>query len=92
MTVPPLGIFITRDQLGNDALLQHELIHWRQFQQIGLLPYYARYFFEKMKYGYDHMPMEIEARQGETDDVKVNYTEAVRTGQARTVYNPNFRL
>lgn len=44
------------------------------------------------QFGYDKMPMEIEARKNESDYCKNNYTECVRNGTAKTVYNPNFRL
>jgi hypothetical protein len=40
VTVPPFGIFILRGQESNAALLKHEMVHWNQFQQLGLLPYY----------------------------------------------------
>ena len=43
------------------------------------------------QYGYDKMPMEKEARKNETEYCKENYTGCVRTGQAQTVFNPNFR-
>jgi hypothetical protein len=91
MTVPPIGIFIRRDQVENGALLQHEVIHWNQYRRRGLLPYYLGYFSEMMKYGYDGMPMEYEARINENDYCRKFYTDAVRMGAAKTVYNPAFR-
>lgn len=91
-TIPPFGIFILESQKENKALLDHELIHWRQYQEKGLIPFYNSYFAQLKRYGYDLAPMEIEARANETDFCKTNYTECVRNGQAKTVFNPNFRL
>jgi hypothetical protein len=91
MTIPPLGIFVTRNQSGNDALLNHELVHWNQYARVGLIPYFFGYMVQRLRYGYDKMPMEQEARSNENAYCRENYTEAVRTGLSGTVYNPNFR-
>lgn len=91
VTIPPAGIFISQDQAGNEALLKHEMIHWQQYQRMGLGPYYFNYFKGLIEHGYDQHPMEQEARQNETPFVQVNYTEAVRKGIAKTIQNPNFR-
>ena len=90
--IPPAGIFITSNHCNNRLLIEHELVHWRQYQERGLFNFCIDYMQELKDYGYDSMPMEIEARHNEPDHVKINYTEAVRTGQALTVYNPNFRM
>lgn len=90
-TIPPFGIFVREDQMHNDALLAHELVHWRQYQQRGLIRFCFDYAKELETYGYDKMPMEQEARFMETQYCKDNYTECVRNGTAKTVYNPNFR-
>lgn len=90
-TIPPFGIFILESEKNNQALLDHEMIHWRQFQRMGLVEYYSEYSRQMKEFGYDKMPMEIEARSNESEYVKYNYTEAVRNGTAKTIYNPNFR-
>lgn len=90
MTVPPVGIFVRRDQADNQRLLDHERIHWQQFQQRGLGGFYGDYLYQMAVHGYDHMPMEVEARVVEDDYCKNNYTECVRSGQARTVHNQKF--
>jgi hypothetical protein len=92
MTIPPWGIYIVKSQANNKELIKHELIHWMQYQKLGLFGYYSRYFSELKCYGYDGMPMEIEARACECDACKTDYTQCVRGGQARTVYNPSFRM
>jgi hypothetical protein len=90
-TIPPFGIYVVKDQANNKALIDHEKIHWQQYQHMGLLNYYLTYFAQKNKYGYDKMPMEVEARANETDFCKANYTSCVRNGSALTITNKNFR-
>ena len=91
ITIPPFGILMSEKQRGNEDLLEHERIHWRQYQQKGLFGFYGDYISDLKRYGYDLHPMEIEARANESDFVKKNYTAAVRNGIAKTAYNPDFR-
>jgi len=90
-TVPPFGVFILESEKNNMYLLEHELIHWKQYQELGLINYCIRYQNEIKHFGYDKAPMEIEARFFENQYVKDNYTFAVRSGIAKTVFNPEFR-
>ena len=91
-TIPPFGIWITEAQKNNQELIKHELIHWKQYQQKGLLKFYLDYKKQLDQYGYDNMPMEIEARANENDFCKTNYTYCVRNGLAKTVFNPKFLI
>lgn len=88
ITVPPFGIFSTSNEV---ALIEHERVHWQQYQRMGLLPYYINYAIGSAQ-GYDANPMEMEARANETDYCRANYTACVRSGQAKTIANPRFRL
>ncbi len=90
-TIPPFGIFIKKSESNNTELLNHEKIHWKQFQNLGLLRFYLDYFNEHIKNGYDLNKLEIQARQNETEYCKKNFTACVRSGESKTVYNPNFR-
>jgi hypothetical protein len=90
-TIPPFGIWIAENERNNEALLAHELVHWQQFQAQGLLPFYWNYWQQIQQFGYDDAPMEIEARKNETLFCQTNYTQCVREGRAKTVFNPNFR-
>lgn len=90
-TIPPFGIFIKEQHKNNSDLLKHELIHWQQFQQEGLLPFVFNYAKAQRKYGYDKNPYELSARINETQYCQQNYTACVRSGQAKTIYNPNFK-
>lgn len=89
--VPPFGVVIKESEKDNKALLEHELMHWKQFRREGLIPFLFNYSKEAAKNGYDKNPYEKEARTVETGYCKENYTECVRNGTAKTVYNPNFR-
>lgn len=89
-TIPPFGIYILESQKDNKALLEHEMIHWRQYQEKGLIKFYLDYSNQLSQYGYDKMPMEIEARFNESDFCKQNYTHCVRNGISNTIFNPNF--
>lgn len=91
VTIPPFGIYIEDQHKGNNALLEHELIHWKQYQSMGLLPYYGKYVKDLFFHGYDLHPMEVQARANENEFCRVNYTECVRTGQAKTLKDPDFR-
>ena len=91
MTIPPFGIIIDEKEKENIELLNHELIHWKQYQSMGL-GYYVNYAIGSIKYGYDAHPMELEARSNETEYCKKNYTACVRNGLARTVKDKHFRL
>lgn len=91
-TIPPFGIWIVESQKDNQELINHELIHWKQYQRLGLFNYYKEFQDQLQKFGYDKAPLEIEARANESDYCKLNYTECVRTGHSKTVYNPQFLL
>lgn len=75
--LPPVGIFINTKYKGDhrymDALLAHDLIHWRQYERMGLFMYAFRYVAQIILIGYDTMPMEMEARQFEKEYIKWNY-------------------
>lgn len=90
-TIPPFGIFIKESEKDNKALLEHELVHWKQYQEKGFIGFYNQYSNEMKEYGYDGMPMEKEARKNETEYCKDNYTECVRNGTSKTIHNPEFR-
>lgn len=75
MTIPPFGIFIKEVHKGDAQILAHDLIHWKQYERMGFFMYYFRYFAQLLLIGYDTMPMEMEARQHDSEEVKWNYRE-----------------
>lgn len=89
--VPPVGVFIRKKHEKSKELLDHELVHWQQYQREGLLPFLYNYTAQALTKGYDKNPYEIEARYNESDFCKENYTHCVKNGLAKTVHNPDFR-
>ena len=63
--LPPVGIYILAEHLHSQRLIRHEQAHWRQWQRMGTLRYYATYVWQVLRYGYHNAPMEIEARAAE---------------------------
>ncbi len=55
--------------LSNTRWLRHELVHVRQFQQHGFFPFIAKYLWESGLNGYQKNKWEVEARQGEEDEL-----------------------
>lgn len=92
-TLPPFGIRVQTEDKDNKLLLEHELVHWQQYRKTGAIIYYIKYALQKSIYGYDKMPMEIEARKqiGENEYCQINYTECVKNGQSITIKEPYFR-
>lgn len=33
MTLPPFGILIKKEFVGDEKILNHEIIHWKQYQK-----------------------------------------------------------
>jgi hypothetical protein len=88
--LPPFAIYIKESERNNLALHQHELEHWKQYQNEGM-SFLINYGIFSKKYGYDRNPYEINARLVENGYCKLNYTECVRNGMSKTAYNPEFR-
>ena len=87
MTIPPLGIFIHTRHKDNHKILEHDLIHWKQYKRMGLFLFYFRYFIQLLIIGYDTMPMEMEARQNEIEQDKWNYRKKFHQQHANTINN-----
>ena len=62
----PWGIYLLREQLGNERLIRHELAHVAQIRRYGVVGFYARYIALWLRHGYRNHPFEIEAREAET--------------------------
>ena len=65
ITLPPLGIYILAEHLHSQRLIRHEQAHWRQWQRMGTIRFYAAYLWGLVRHGYRDHPMEIEARAAE---------------------------
>ena len=65
ITLPPFGIFILSERIDDQRLRLHEEAHWQQYQRMGLIGFYLKYFWNTLRHGYRNNPMEIEARKAE---------------------------
>ena len=65
ITLPPLGIYILAEHLHSQRLIKHEQAHWRQWQRMGTIRFYAAYLWGLVRYGYQNHPLELEARAAE---------------------------
>jgi len=61
----PWGIYILRERMNDHALIAHERIHADQMARMGVARFYLTYLWQWLRYGYEDMPLEREAR-GET--------------------------
>lgn len=75
LCLPPFGIFLSEKYKNNRGLFVHELIHWKQYKRMGLIMFYFRYLSQLFLVGYDIMPMEMEARQHESEKFRWNYRQ-----------------
>ena len=65
VALAPWGIFILAEHMHSRRLIRHEQAHWRQWQRMGTVRYYATYVWQVLRHGYRNAPMEIEARAAE---------------------------
>lgn len=69
ITLPPFGIYclptIMLDDEKAGRMKRHENVHWSQYKKMGVVRYYITYIWQYVRYGYEKMPMEIEARAAE---------------------------
>jgi hypothetical protein len=63
--LPPMGIYILAAHLHSQRLIRHEKAHWRQYQRLGAVRFYAAYVWGLARHGYRNHPMELEARAAE---------------------------
>ena len=65
VALAPWGIYILPAAMHSQRLTRHEQQHWRQWQRMGTVRYYATYLWQIVRYGYENAPMEVEARAAE---------------------------
>ena len=65
ITLPPWGIFILAERMGDQRLIRHEQAHWAQYQRMGALGFYLTYLWYSIRFGYRRNPMEVQAREAE---------------------------
>lgn len=47
----------------SQATIDHELKHVEQIEKLGLIRFYAKYFYYNLRYGYKKNPFEVKARE-----------------------------
>lgn len=64
LTLPPFGILFRRGR-RTEGLRRHELVHWRQYLERGVVRFYLGYVWHWIRAGrsYEHHPWEQEARE-----------------------------
>ena len=77
--------------MGDQKTLNHEMVHWKQYQEMGLLAFYFQYFKQFITLGYDKMPMELEARYEEDEYTKKHYSEVYHHSNKNRVSNTIMR-
>jgi len=65
ITIPPVGIYILSDSMGDRRLIRHEEAHWAQYSRLGFWKFYGLYSWYWLRYGYESNPLEVEARAAE---------------------------
>jgi hypothetical protein len=68
ITLPPFGIYILKERMSDELLKRHEMVHWEQYQRMGVIGFYVTYLWYNIRYGYWNNPMEIEARKKSEDN------------------------
>jgi hypothetical protein len=65
ITLPPLGIYLLPDSMDDARLRRHEIAHWQQSVEMGVIRFYLVYLYQMVRYGYWDAPMERQARAAE---------------------------
>jgi len=60
VTMPPFGVYIEPDVAKDPSVIKHEMCHWDQYQDKGLIDFYREYFHLKANNDYQNNPMEQE--------------------------------
>ena len=63
ITLPPFGLYILKERMDDELLKRHEMLHWEQYQRMGVIKFCVTYLWYNIRYGYWNNPMEIEARK-----------------------------
>ena len=65
IALPPAAIYILPHRLDDARLRRHEMEHWRQYRERGVVRFYVGYLYQVARYGYWDAPMERQARAAE---------------------------
>lgn len=62
ITTPWRTIYVRKDKMGDEGLINHELVHISQIEKYGPVVWTIKYLYYNFKYGYYNNPFEVEAR------------------------------
>jgi hypothetical protein len=62
LTMPWRTIYMRAEYMDDPGLRAHELAHIRQIDRMGPVRFSVVYLYQLWRYGYQNMPLEIEAR------------------------------
>ena len=65
ITLPTRSIYIRPHFIDDQSLIRHELAHIAQIDRDGAFKFWPKIVWDFFRYGYEHSPYEIEARQYE---------------------------
>lgn len=63
ITMPWKTIYIRKDLINEEKLINHEIVHVDQIDRLGWFNWLLKYFYYQIRYGYKNNPLEIEARK-----------------------------
>lgn len=63
ITMPWKTIYLKKDRINDQRLINHEMVHIDQINRLGPVKFTITYLWYNIKYGYKNNPFEIEARE-----------------------------
>lgn len=61
LTLPWGVVYIRPTAMGDAGLIEHERVHLEQIARMGAIKFSLVYLWQLWRYGYDRMPLELEA-------------------------------
>lgn len=66
LTMPWRTVYVRRSCLKDPGLIAHETAHIRQIERMGPVWFSIVYLYQLLRFGYERMPMEIEANEAQS--------------------------
>lgn len=64
VTIWPFIFIYPKVFKDNQSLIRHEMVHIKQYKRYWIIGFLPVYIYQFIRYGYERMPLEIEARNG----------------------------
>jgi hypothetical protein len=77
ITLSPFGIYVRKSYMGDFQMIRHEMIHWKQQLEMGIIFFYIWYFIEWLvrlfvNWGNAYYSISFE-RESNSNEKNVNY-------------------